>query len=193
MRGARPGMTARTFQETSASWNEYTKIKEMKLRIHSVGNVMSGWMKVCMVPMEGGGWIAGWLVLLRDHMRPGCRRGLLHPDMGRITGHASSFVSFWYDGGLQTSISGPPAYPGHVACVSSAPMQGTPCAFSGWRRCRYAIRQPRRGKRPRPRHRQIPGSLRKIFILVLPRPGACHGVRPACPASVCCVHGPRLR
>ena len=78
-------------------------------------------------------------------------------------------------------------------CVSSAPMQGTPCAFSGWRRCRYAIRQPRRGKRPRPRHRQIPGSLRKIFILVLPRPGACHGVRPACPASVCCVHGPRLR
>ena len=132
-------------------------------------------------------------VLLRDHMRPGCRRGLHHPDMGRITGHASSFVSFWYDGGLQTSISGPPAYPGHVACVSSAPMQGTPRAFSGWRRCRYAIRQPRRGKRPRPRHRQIPGSIRKIFILVLPRPGACHGVRPACPASVCCVHGPRLR
>ena len=78
-------------------------------------------------------------------------------------------------------------------CVSSAPMKGTPRAFSGWRRCRYAIRQPRRGKRPRPRHRQIPGSIRKIFILVLPRPGACHGVRPACPASVCCVHGQRPR
>ena len=67
-------------------------------------------------------------VLLRDHMRPGCRRGLHHPDMGRITGHASSFVSFWYDGGSQTSISGPPAYPGHVNLrVQCAHERHSPC------------------------------------------------------------------
>ena len=143
------------------------------------------------VGLEGG---SGYCITMLHHnMEPGCRREA-SPDMSRITGHAivlrrflvgcrTSDIDFWPPRRIRDTST----------CVSSAPMKGTPRAFSGWRRCRYAIRQPRRGKRPRPRHRQIPGSLRKIFILVLPRPGACHGVRPACPASVCCVHGPRLR
>ena len=166
----------------------------MRPRIHYIISVISSLMEGCMVLMKGRqvlGWRGVWV--LHHNMEPGCRRGASprhEPNHGArhrpssVSGRMSDF---------RHRFLAPRRIRDTSTCVSSAPMKGTPRAFSGWRRCRYAIRQPRRGKRPRPRHRQIPGSIRKIFILVLPRPGACHGVRPACPASVCCVHGPRLR
>ena len=107
------------------------------------------------------GWRGGWV--LHHNMEPGCRRGASprhEPNHG--THHRPSSVSGRMSD-LRHRFLAPRRIRDTSTCVSSAPMKGTPRAFSGWRRCRYAIRQPRRGKRPRPRHRQIPGSIRKIF------------------------------
>ena len=170
----------------------------MRPRIHCIVSVISSLMEGCMVLMKGRrvlGWRGGWVLhhnVASQHGAWLSKGGFTRHEPNHETRHRPSSVSGTM-ADLRHRFLAPRRIRDTSTCVSSAPMKGTPRAFSGWRRCRYAIRQPRRGKRPRPRHRQIPGSLRKIFILVLPRPGACHGVRPACPASVCCVHGPRLR
>ena len=99
----------------------------MKSRIHYIENVILRSTEDCSVALQGRR-VLGRRGAPHDNMRPGCRRGCSIPTRAGSRSAPSSFVSFWYDGGPQTSISGPPAYPGHVNLrVQCAHERHTPC------------------------------------------------------------------